>query len=167
MDELSVRHETSGGRSGVQIQIGICYAAEGEGLPLPTYATEHSAGMDLYAAIPVGGGVTLGPGERVLLTTGVRLILPEGYEGQIRARSGLAVRHGIGILNGPGTIDSDYRGIVQVLLVNWGQQPFEIARGDRIAQLVVAPVTRALPVRVDTYESTDRGDGGFGSTGTR
>lgn len=136
-------------------------------MPLPAYATQHAAGMDLYAAIPADLVVTLAPGERVLVTTGIRLILPEGYEGQIRARSGLAVRHGIGILNGPGTIDSDYRGVVQILLINWGENPFEIARGDRIAQLVVAPVVRALPVRVDTYESTQRGENGFGSTGTR
>ena len=140
---------------------------ESEGLPLPAYATPGAAGMDLYAALPADAPCMLMPGERVLITTGLRIVLPEGYEGQVRARSGWAVKHGIGVLNAPGTIDSDYRGIVQVLLVNWGQTAFTIERGDRIAQLVVAPVVRAHVVESEIVSETQRGSGGFGSTGHR
>ncbi len=151
--------ETSGA------QVTFVREAEAEGLPLPAYATEQAAGLDLIAALPVDAPVTLAPGERALITTGLRVAIPAGYEGQVRARSGWAVKHGIGVLNAPGTIDSDYRGVLQVLLVNWGQSAFTIERGNRIAQLVIAPVTRAVVVEVETLPGTARGSGGFGSTG--
>ncbi len=136
---------------------------DAEGLPLPAYETAGAAGMDLRAAI--AEPVTLAPGERTLITTGLRLEIPEGYEGQVRPRSGLASRHGITLLNTPGTIDSDYRGLVQVVVINLGQEPFTIHRGDRIAQLILAPVTRVTVEAVDDLAETERGEGGFGSTG--
>jgi dUTP pyrophosphatase len=138
---------------------------EAAGLPLPTYATADAAGMDLCAAIPAETPVTLPPGGRALVTTGLRIAIPAGYEGQIRPRSGLAIQHGVGLVNAPGTLDSDYRGVVQIILINWGHAPFTIRRGDRIAQLVIAPITRAVPVEVETLDPTPRGEGGFGSTG--
>jgi dUTP pyrophosphatase len=130
-------------------------------LPLPGYATEGSAGMDL----PAAEAATLPPGGRASVGTGLALELPEGMEAQVRPRSGLAFRHGVTVLNAPGTVDSDYRGEVKVLLVNLGDAPFEIAPGDRIAQLVVAPVTRAELHVETTLADTDRGAGGFGHTG--
>lgn len=133
-------------------------------LPLPAYATPGSVGMDLYAA--VAEPVTLAPGERKLVSTGVRIALPEGYEAQVRPRSGLAIRHGIGMVNSPGTIDPDYRGVIHVILINLGQEPFTIRRADRIAQLVVAPVTRVAWLEAADLPATQRGDGGFGHTGT-
>jgi dUTP pyrophosphatase len=133
----------------------------GEPLDLPRYETAGAAGMDLRADVPFD----LVPGERKLVPTGLALEIPQGYEGQVRPRSGLAVRHGIALVNSPGTIDSDYRGEVQVVLVNLGQAPVAFARGDRIAQLVIAPVTRASLEVVDDLTATDRGGGGFGSTG--
>lgn len=136
-----------------------------EDLPLPVYATEHSAGVDLSAAVTEV--LTLGPGQRALVPTGLRIALPEGYEAQVRPRSGLAVRHGIGMVNSPGTIDADYRGEIRVILINLGQEPFEIHRGDRIAQMVVAPVTRVAWEEVTELPSTERGEGGFGHTGRR
>ena len=135
-----------------------------EDLPMPGYATIGSAGMDLRAA--VDGDVVLGAGERRLIPTGLRIALPPGYEAQVRPRSGLALRHGVTLLNSPGTIDSDYRGPVQVILVNLGQEPFTIRRGDRIAQMVVAPVTRADLRETRTLPGSGRGEGGFGHTGT-
>jgi dUTP pyrophosphatase len=134
-----------------------------EDLPLPEYATPHSAGVDLRAAVPEE--VILGPGERRLIPTGLRMALPDGYEAQVRPRSGLAARHGIGMVNSPGTIDADYRGEIQVLLINWGQEPFTIRRGDRIAQMVVAPVTRVEWSEADELPASERGAGGFGHTG--
>ncbi|MGB6993118.1 MAG: dUTP diphosphatase, partial [Thermoanaerobaculia bacterium] len=134
-----------------------------EGLPLPAAASVGSAGLDLRAAVTEE--LTLGPGERLLVPTGLILELPPGWEGQVRPRSGLAVRHGIGLLNSPGTIDSDYRGEVRVLLVNLGSEPFVVRRGDRIAQLVVAPVAAVEVREAGSLSPTDRGDGGFGSTG--
>jgi dUTP pyrophosphatase len=134
-----------------------------EDLPLPAYATAGSAGVDLRAAITEE--VVLAPGERRLVSTGLRIALPEGYEAQVRPRSGLAVRHGIGMVNSPGTIDADYRGVVQVILINLGQEPFTIRRGERIAQMVVAPVTRVLWVEVSELSDTARGEGGFGHSG--
>lgn len=134
-----------------------------EDLPLPEYATSGSAGVDLRAA--VSDPVTLAPGERQLVSTGLRIALPEGYEAQVRPRSGLAVRYGIGMVNSPGTIDADYRGVIQVILINLGQEPFVVRRGDRIAQMVVAPVTRVVWRAVETLDDTDRGNGGFGHTG--
>ncbi|HTE20869.1 MAG TPA: dUTP diphosphatase [Armatimonadota bacterium] len=135
-----------------------------EDLPLPAYATAGSAGVDLCAA--VAEEVTLAPGERRLVSTGLRMALPPGYEAQVRPRSGLALRHGIGMVNSPGTIDADYRGVIQVLLINWGQEPFTVRRGDRIAQMVVAPVTQVAWSEVAELSGTERGEGGFGHTGT-
>lgn len=136
----------------------------GADLPLPSYATPGSAGMDLLAA--VGEPVTLAPGERRLVPTGLAIQLPPGHEAQVRPRSGLALKQGVTVLNAPGTVDADYRGEVGVILVNLGQAPFTVGRGDRIAQLVVAPVTQARWHAVEGLEDSDRGAGGFGSTGT-
>lgn len=139
----------------------------GEGLDLPEAATARSAGLDLRAAVPQGDPVTLPPGDHALLPTGLKIALPPGTEGQVRPRSGLAHEHRVTVLNSPGTIDSDYRGEIQVLLINHGDEPFRVERGMRIAQLVVA---RHVPVRftpVETLEETERGAGGFGSTGRR
>ena len=133
----------------------------GEPLPLPLYATSTAAGLDLRADSPV----TLRPGERALVPTGIAIAIPPGYEGQVRPRSGLALRIGITCLNSPGTIDSDYRGELCVVVVNLGQESVELARGERIAQLVVAPVSRAELVQVEELPGTARGTGGFGHTG--
>ncbi len=136
-----------------------------EGLSLPAYETLGSAGMDVRAAIPEGDVWTLAPGERGMIPTGLSFAIPEGYEIQMRPRSGLAAKHGLTCLNSPGTIDSDYRGEVKVILINHGQSGFEIARGERIGQMVLAPVTRIVWEKVDTLPETARGAGGFGSTG--
>jgi dUTP pyrophosphatase len=133
----------------------------GEGLPPPAYATEGAAGMDVVSAVDA----MLAPGARAAIPTGFAIAIPAGYEVQVRPRSGLALKHGVTCLNTPGTIDSDYRGEMQVILINHGQAPFAIARGDRIAQLVPAPVQRAILDEVETLEDTVRGSGGFGSTG--
>lgn len=148
--------------------VEICVIRENyaQDLPLPAYATPGSAGMDLVAALPEHNPVLLNPGSRALITTGIRLSIPAGYEGQIRPRSGLALKHGIALLNSPGTIDSDYRGVVQALLINLGDQPFSIKRGDRIAQLVISPVIHAVLVEGESLPQSIRGEGGFGSTGT-
>ena len=135
----------------------------GRDLPLPAYATPAAAGMDLLAA--VAEPVTLRPGERRLIPSGIALAVPEGFEAQIRPRSGLALRHGVTVLNSPGTIDADYRGEIGVLLVNLGEAPFTIARGDRIAQMVVSPVARASWSETTDLPESERGAGGFGSTG--
>lgn len=136
-----------------------------EGLALPAYETALSAGMDLRAAVPEGEPVTLRPGQRTLVPTGLAIALPAGYEAQVRPRSGLALKHGLTCLNTPGTIDADYRGEVKVILINLGQEPFEIRRGERIAQMVIAPVTQAAWERVEVLPESARGVGGFGSTG--
>ncbi len=133
----------------------------GSPLPLPSYATEGAAGLDLRA----DEACVIGPGERRLVPTGIAVELPVGHEGQVRPRSGLALRHGIGMVNAPGTVDADYRGEVAVLLVNHGQQPFEVQRGERIAQLVVSPVVRVEVRALEDLSATERGGGGFGSTG--
>ncbi|RMB54068.1 dUTP pyrophosphatase [Sphingomonas sp. PP-CE-3A-406] len=133
----------------------------GEGLPLPAYATDGAAGMDVVAA----EALTLAPGERAAVATGFAIAIPPGHEVQVRPRSGLALKHGVTCLNTPGTIDSDYRGEVKVILANLGREPFAIARGDRIAQLVPAIVLRATLIEVATLDDTTRGAGGFGSTG--
>ena len=147
-----------------EVTIGIQVMPEADGLPLPRYETADAAGMDLRAA--VSEEVVLAPGQRALITTGLRLAIPPGYEGQVRPRSGLAIKHGISLLNAPGTIDADFRGTVQVILANLGQEPFAIQRGDRIAQLIIAPVTRATwSVQAD-LDATARGEGGFGHTGS-
>ena len=148
-------------RSDVQLQT----LAHGEGLPLPAYESEQAAGIDLPAAVPAEQAITIAPGERVLIPSGFAIALPTGYEGQIRPRSGLALRHGITVLNSPGTIDADYRGEVKILLINHGAEPFVVERGQRIAQLVITPVSRPQLVPVDTLDQTVRGSGGFGSTG--
>lgn len=143
------------------IEIGIQRLPHGEGLPLPDYATEGAAGMDIVAAETL----TLEPGARCAVATGFAMAIPEGYEVQVRPRSGLALKHGITCLNTPGTIDSDYRGEIKVILINLGREAFPINRGDRIAQLVPAPVQRAQLVERMTLDFTARGSGGFGSTG--
>lgn len=136
-----------------------------EGLDLPSYETSGAAGMDLRAALPAGTPVIIGPLERSLIPTGLTMELPAGYEAQVRPRSGLALKSGITVLNTPGTIDSDYRGEVKVILINLSDHPVEINRGDRIAQMVIAPVTRATIELVESLSLTKRGEGGFGSTG--
>ena len=137
-----------------------------EGLPLPSHATDRSAGVDLRAAVPADAPLTLAPSARALVPTGLSIALPPDCEGQVRPRSGLAVKHGITVINAPGTIDADYRGEVKVALVNLGDAEFAIERGERIAQLVVARYERVQWEEVDTLETTTRGSGGFGSTGT-
>ena len=135
-------------------------------LPLPEYASEGAAGLDLYAALPEAQPVILAPGARALIPTGFALALPEGFEAQVRPRSGLALKHGVTVLNSPGTVDADYRGEVGVILWNGGEAPFTVSRGERIAQLVVAPVTRIRLREVAQLPQSERGTGGFGSTGT-
>jgi dUTP pyrophosphatase len=147
------------------IRIDIVQMAHAHGLPLPDYATEQAAGLDLTAAILPDEQITLNFCERGLVPTGLMLHLPAGYEAQVRPRSGLALKHGVTVLNSPGTIDADYRGEIKVILINLGKEPFTLRRGDRIAQLVVAPVTRVDLTRVDDLGQTGRGAGGFGSTG--
>ena len=148
------------------LRIALRRLPHGEGLPTPAYASAGAAGMDLYAALAEGQKLVLEPGARDLTPTGMMIALPEGYEAQVRPRSGLAVQHGVTVLNAPGTIDSDYRGEIKVILVNHGEDLLRIKRGDRIAQIVFAPVVRAVFDTVDTLDETDRGSGGFGSTGT-
>lgn len=148
-----------------EIVVGVQRLPHAEGLPLPRYETPHSAGLDLLAAIGENEKITLKSGERALVPTGLMLHLPESYEAQVRPRSGLALKHGVTVLNAPGTVDADYRGEVGVVLINHGAEPFEITRGMRIAQLVVAPVTRVRLEQRDALAGTARGAGGFGSTG--
>ena len=145
------------------VTVALQRLPHGADLPLPAYETAGAAGLDLRAA--VAETLVLAPGARALVPTGLAMQLPEGFEGQVRPRSGLAVRHGVTVLNAPGTVDSDYRGEIKVLLINHGDEPFPIRRGDRIAQLVIAPVTHAKLTEVATLDSTERGAGGFGSTG--
>lgn len=145
------------------VRVAILQEPDATDLPLPSYQTPGSAGVDLYAAVKEP--LTLPPGARARVPTGIRIALPPGYEAQVRPRSGLAWRHGIGMVNAPGTIDSDYRGEVQVILINLGQEPFTIQRGERIAQLVVAPVVRVEWQVVESLPPTERGEGGFGHTG--
>jgi dUTP pyrophosphatase len=147
------------------MRLALQRLAHAEGLPLPSYQTRYSAGLDLCAAIPEEPPLRLLPGERLSVPTGLVVAVPEGYEGQVRARSGRALREGLAVLNAPGTIDSDFRGEVRVLLINLGPDPIEIARGERIAQMVIAPVCRVTVEEVTSLETTDRGTGGFGSTG--
>ncbi len=137
----------------------------GEGLPPPHYRSEQAAGLDLSAALPDGNPLTLSPGERALIPTGIAIEIPEGFEAQVRPRSGLALKYGVTVLNSPGTIDADYRGEVQVLLINLGKESVIIGRGDRIAQLVVAPILMVNLKRAKALATTGRGEGGFGSTG--
>ena len=143
------------------IEVQLQWLPHGEGLPAPTYATDGAAGLDVVAA----ENIVLAPGERHAVATGFSIAIPEGYEVQVRPRSGLALKHGITCLNTPGTIDHDYRGEVKVILANLGSEPFEVRRGERIAQLVPAVVTKAAFRAVETLSDTIRGAGGFGSTG--
>ena len=147
--------------------ISVVRLPHGEGLALPSYETAGAAGMDLRAAVPEDRPLILLPGRRVLVPTGLVLEIPEGYEGQVRPRSGLALKHGVTCLNTPGTIDSDYRGEVKVLLVNLGEEAFTVERGMRIAQMVIAPVTQVAVNEAAQASETARGAGGFGSTGVR
>jgi dUTP pyrophosphatase len=143
------------------VDVAVLRLPHGAGLPLPAYASDGAAGMDVVAA----EDVTLAPGGRHAVATGFALAIPPGYEVQVRPRSGLALKHGISLPNTPGTIDSDYRGELKIIMINLGAEPFAIARGDRVAQLVVAPVQPARFIEVDTLDETSRGAGGFGSTG--
>lgn len=149
------------------IDVAIKRLAHGEGLALPSYQSDGAAGLDLCAAVPHEQPVTLDPGTRGLIPTGLAIALPISHEAQIRPRSGLALKHGISVLNAPGTIDSDYRGEIGIILINHGAEPFVISRGDRIAQMVIAPVTQAVFFESDDLSETERGTGGFGSSGTR
>jgi dUTP diphosphatase len=148
------------------VDVQIMRLPHGADLPLPSYQSAHAAGLDLLAAVPADSAVTLKAGERALIPTGIAMALPDGYEAQLRPRSGLASSHGLTVLNAPGTIDADYRGEVKVLLINLGSEPFAVTRGMRIAQLVIAPVARARLSEVAALAPSLRGKGGFGSTGS-
>jgi dUTP diphosphatase len=148
-----------------QIPVNIRQLPHAEGLPLPAYQTAQAAGLDLLAAVAESAPLTLAPGQHALVPTGLAIALPEGFEAQVRPRSGLAAKHGVTVLNSPGTIDADYRGEIRVILINHGTEAFTIRRGERIAQMVIAPVVQAALVPVTSLSDTDRGSGGFGSTG--
>jgi dUTP pyrophosphatase len=148
------------------VDVKIMRLPHGADLPLPSYQSEHAAGLDLCAALPADEPLTLSPGARALVPTGIAIALPPDYEAQVRPRSGLAARHGVTVLNAPGTVDADYRGEVQVLLINLGSESVAVTRGMRIAQLVIAPVTRVRLAESRTLNPTARGRGGFGSTGS-
>ena len=150
----------------MSVAVRVMRLAHGADLPLPTYETAGAAGMDLRASVGEES-VILAPGARAMVPTGLAIALPEGFEAQVRPRSGLAIKHGITQLNTPGTIDSDYRGELKVILINHGQEPFTVAHGDRIAQLVIAPVIQAVWAELETLDETSRGSAGFGSTGKR
>jgi dUTP pyrophosphatase len=147
------------------VRIEVRQLPHGEGLALPAYQTAHAAGLDLLAAVPEDKPLVLLPGKHAMVPTGLTVALPEGYEAQVRPRSGLAAKHGVTVLNAPGTVDADYRGEINVLLINHGPQPFAIQRGERIAQMIIASVARAELVAAHQLSSTERGSGGFGSTG--
>jgi len=148
-----------------KVTVELQRLAHAEGLPLPAYQTADAAGLDLMAAVPDAEPMTLAPGQYALVPTGLAIALPPAHEAQVRPRSGLAAKHGVTVLNTPGTIDADYRGEIKVILINHGSAPFVIKRGERIAQMVIAPVLQAALVPVATLSATDRGAGGFGSTG--
>jgi dUTP pyrophosphatase len=148
-----------------RIDIALSFFDHGRGLELPRQQTASAAGVDLLAALGISEVVTMAPGARAIIPCGFAMALPLGYEAQVRPRSGLAAKHGVTVLNAPGTIDADYRGEVKVILINHGSDPFEIRRGDRIAQMVVAPVSAVTFSERETLDETTRGDGGFGSTG--
>jgi dUTP pyrophosphatase len=147
------------------IKVEVHLLPHGEGLALPAYQTAHAAGLDLVAAVADDAPLRLEPGRRALVPTGLTIALPDGFEAQVRPRSGLAAKHGVTVLNAPGTVDADYRGEISVLLINHGDAPFTIRRGERIAQMVIAPVSRAQLLPVPSLSATARGSGGFGSTG--
>jgi dUTP pyrophosphatase len=147
------------------IKIDVQQLPHAEGLPMPAYQSSQAAGLDLLAAVSEHAPLVLAAGQHAMVPTGLVIALPEGFEAQVRPRSGLAARHGVTVLNSPGTVDADYRGEINVLLVNLGQEAFTIRRGERIAQMIVAPVTRVELTRADSLSATARGSGGFGSTG--
>ena len=147
------------------VRVDIRQLPHGEGLALPAYQSAHAAGLDLLAAVPLDTPMILAPGKHALIPTGLTIALPPGYEAQVRPRSGLAAKHGVTVLNAPGTVDADYRGEICVLLINHGDAPFPIQRGERIAQMVIASVIRAELVPAESLTTTERGSGGFGSTG--
>jgi dUTP diphosphatase len=149
----------------VTVKVDIRQLPHGEGLPLPAYQTAEAAGLDLLAAVPSELPLILSPGTYAMVPTGLTIALPSGFEAQVRPRSGLAAKHGVTVLNSPGTVDADYRGEINVLLINHGDAPFTIRRGERIAQMVIAPVVQAQLVPVTMLSITQRGSGGFGSTG--
>jgi dUTP pyrophosphatase len=149
----------------VTVKIDISQLPHAEGLALPAYQSAQAAGLDLLAAVPEASPLILAPGKHALVPTGLTIALPLGYEAQVRPRSGLAAKHGVTVLNSPGTVDADYRGEIGVLLINHGEAPFTIRRGERIAQMVIASVVRAELVPVISLAATERGSGGFGSTG--
>jgi dUTP pyrophosphatase len=147
------------------VKVGIRQLPHAEGLALPAYQSADAAGLDLVAAVPETAPLVLAPGRHAMVPTGLTIALPPGYEAQVRPRSGLAAKHGVTVLNSPGTIDADYRGEIGVILINNGEAPFAIRRGERIAQMVIAPVAQAELVVAAALSTTDRGSGGFGSTG--
>jgi len=147
------------------IVVSFLRFGHGQDLPLPQYQSEDAAGMDLLAAVPEGQDVVLNPGDRALIPTGFAIELPRGYEAQVRPRSGLALKNGVTVLNSPGTIDADYRGEIGVILINFGQIPFSVRRGARIAQLVVSPIERVALIESERLTTSERGAKGFGSTG--
>ncbi len=147
------------------VKVDIQQLPHAEGLALPAYQSADAAGLDLLAAVPADTPLILAAGRYAMVPTGLTIALPPGYEAQVRPRSGLAAKHGVTVLNSPGTVDADYRGEINVLLINHGSEPFPIRRGERIAQMVIAPVTRVELVPVGSLSATDRGSGGFGSTG--
>jgi dUTP diphosphatase len=147
------------------VKVDIRQLPHGEGLAFPAYQSAHAAGLDLMAAVPEDTPMILAPGKHALVPTGLTIALPPGYEAQVRPRSGLAAKHGVTVLNAPGTVDADYRGEIGVLLINHGDAPFPIRRGERIAQMVIASVTQVELVPAAALNATDRGSGGFGSTG--
>ncbi|MBR1251744.1 dUTP diphosphatase [Bradyrhizobium sp. AUGA SZCCT0169] len=147
------------------VKVDIMQLPHAEGLALPAYQSADAAGLDLLAAVPAETPLILTPGKYAMVPTGLAIALPRGFEAQVRPRSGLAAKHGVTVLNTPGTVDADYRGEINVILINHGEAPFPIRRGDRIAQMVIAPVTQAQLVKVEMLSTTDRGAGGFGSTG--
>jgi dUTP pyrophosphatase len=149
----------------MSVKVEIQQLPHGKGLPLPAYQTAHAAGLDLLAAVPEEAAVFLAPGEHAMIPTGLAIALPPDHEAQVRPRSGLAAKHGVTVLNSPGTIDADYRGEIRVLLINHGDETFLVQRGERIAQMVIAPVSRVELVAASSLSTTDRGSGGFGSTG--
>jgi dUTP pyrophosphatase len=149
----------------MSVRVDIQQLPHGKGLPLPAYQTARAAGLDLLAAVPEEAPIFLAPGEHAMIPTGLAIALPADHEAQVRPRSGLAAKHGVTVLNSPGTVDADYRGEICVLLINHGDETFLVQRGERIAQMVIAPVSRVELVATDSLSTTDRGGGGFGSTG--
>jgi dUTP pyrophosphatase len=149
-----------------KVQVRVLQLPHGAGLPLPAYQSAHASGLDLVAAVPADAPITIAPGDRAMIPTGIAIALPPGTEGQVRPRSGLALRHGVTVLNAPGTVDADYRGEIHVVLVNLGRELFTVERGMRVAQLVIAATLQAEICEVASLDETTRGVGGFGSTGS-